>query len=362
MSERKIVHFVHPQKKRNTAGSKAPEDVTQICNNLGIQGIEMPLFPKDKSKLIQKIWLLTAAVYAWQKAYRSISKNSVIIYQHPSYAMRVSLRFLRMLQDKKRCRTIAIVHDLESLRGGIAGVTKTSNKTNAIGDNEFLKSFNVIICHNSHMREYMIQQGFNAEKLVDLEIFDYLTDAEELYLTKGEKPSLAIAGNLAAGKCSYIYDIIKDGNNAGLTMNLYGINFQSEYANDNMIYHGSFSPEELPGELKGDFGLVWDGNSADTCAGNTGEYLRFNNPHKTSLYLAAGMPVIVWKQAAIADFVIKNGVGIAVDGLSNIEETIGSVTADEYIEMCKKAREIGLHLRGGYYTKKAIETALKKIR
>lgn len=63
-----------------------------------------------------------------------------------------------------------------------------------------------------------------------------------------------------------------------------------------MIWHGSFKPEESPEHLQG----VWDGDSVDTCAGNTGAYLRYNNPHKTSLYLACGMPVIVWKEAAIA--------------------------------------------------------------
>ena len=34
---------------------------------------------------------------------------------------------------------------------------------------------------------------------------------------------------------------------------------------------------------------MWDGPSPDTCAGVYGAYLRYNNPHKTSLYLAAGL-------------------------------------------------------------------------
>ena len=50
--------------------------------------------------------------------------------------------------------------------------------------------------------------------------------------------------------------------------------------------------------MEGSFGLVWDGISVETCAGVYGEYLKVNNPHKTSLYLASGIPVIIWKEAA----------------------------------------------------------------
>ncbi len=32
-------------------------------------------------------------------------------------------------------------------------------------------------------------------------------------------------------------------------------------------YFGSFLPDELPAALEGGFGLVWDGDSAETCSG-----------------------------------------------------------------------------------------------
>ena len=35
------------------------------------------------------------------------------------------------------------------------------------------------------------------------------------------------------------------------------------------------------------------------------DYLRINNPHKTSLYLACGIPIITWNKAAIAQYVRK---------------------------------------------------------
>lgn len=67
-----------------------------------------------------------------------------------------------------------------------------------------------------------------------------------------------------------------------------GIEYQTTYHTKE-----SLAAEELPGALVQSFGLVWDGNSMDTCTGNYGSYLRINDPHKVSLYLSSGLPIIV---------------------------------------------------------------------
>ena len=75
---------------------------------------------------------------------------------------------------------------------------------------------------------------------------------------------------------------------------IYGPNYTPEKKCSRIVYQGEFSADELPAHLKGQFGLIWDGSSVNTCEGNFGEYLRYNNPHKISLYLACGLPVIIW--------------------------------------------------------------------
>ena len=102
------------------------------------------------------------------------------------------------------------------------------------------------------------------------------------------------------------------------------------------------------------FGLVWDGNSADTCSGNTGDYLRYNNPHKLSMYLASGLPVIIWSQAAEAPLVLEKGVGIAVSSLREIPEVLSGVDAVRYGKMRERVLALSGELRSGYYTKRAI--------
>ena len=345
---------------RNTAGVKAPSDISAICRKCGYKEILMPRFPREKNKIYQKIWLLLKGTLNWNRIKKTIKSGSIVIFQHPMYGNRLSEKMIPIIQKKKNTKFIVLIHDLESLRGGISGVIKKSEKTNDIADNALLKRFDAVICHNEYMRKYLIGRGFDPDKLINLEIFDYLTDVERAIPGNSKCPSIAIAGNLAVGKCEYVYKLFANGYNSGLMANLYGINYQENKDLKNMIYHGSFSPDELPKELKGDFGLVWDGNSIETCAGNTGEYLKYNNPHKTSLYLASGMPVIVWSQAAIADFVIKNGVGITVDNLYELEERIKSVSDYEYQMLINNVKKTSMKLRTGHYTRNAIEKALKR--
>ena len=108
--------------------------------------------------------------------------------------------------------------------------------------------------------------------------------------------------------------------------------------------------------MEGSFGLVWDGVSAKTCEGIYGNYLRVNNPHKTSLYLASGIPVIIWKEAALADFIEKQHCGILVDSIDDITEKIKKMSDQEYCEIQKNVCDIGKKIRDGYFYKKALES------
>ena len=83
-----------------------------------------------------------------------------------------------------------------------------------------------------------------------------------------------------------------------------------------------------------------------------------NNPHKMSLYLVSGMPVIVWSGSAQAEFVRKNGIGLVIDSLSDIQDGIAALTAEDYARMLENARRIGCKLRQGGMTR----AALVKIR
>ncbi len=82
---------------------------------------------------------------------------------------------------------------------------------------------------------------------------------------------------------------------------------------------------------------------------------------KISLYLASNMPVIVWKESALADYVCKNKLGFAVASLDEIAKQIRTLSSRDYKTMCESARHEGEKLRNGYYTKQALQKAIHLI-
>ena len=190
------------------------------------------------------------------------------------------------------------------------------------------------------------------QKIVNLEIFDYLYNEPVPKIIRNNGKKVIVAGNLTREKSGYVYKLKE----LNVDMCLYGVNYEGDIPDD--IYKGAFSPDELIQHLEGNFGLVWDGTSVEKCTGNTGAYLKYNNPHKTSLYLAADLPVIIWSQAAMADFVKRNNIGIVIDDLHHLSECLKGVSEKDYQEMQQNVRMIGKKIRQGYYFNTALD-ALK---
>ena len=79
------------------------------------------------------------------------------------------------------------------------------------------------------------------------------------------------------------------------------------------------------------------------------------SPRAVSIYLAQGMPVIVWKWAALAGFVRENKLGLVVDTIDDIPAAIAALTAEDYADMAANARAWGEKLRRGDMTRTALE-------
>lgn len=197
----------------------------------------------------------------------------------------------------------------------------------------------------------------HKDKMDILGIFDYLVENynEELLEKRNlsRKGPVIIAGALSKHKAGYIYNLPENCN-----FNLYGINFEREKASSNTNYVGAFNPEELIYNLQGSFGLVWDGDSSATCTGVYGDYLKINNPHKTSMYLAAGIPVIIWEEAALANFIKKNHCGITIKSTDEIRNIIDNMLDEEYETLKANACKIGGKLRRGYFLKSAMKQSI----
>ena len=287
----------------------------------------------------------------------NLNQNDIIIFQFPllwqSLKKQIRMRFLK----KRNFKAYLLIHDIESLR---------NKKIKSFSDFKYsiiyflqnktvLERVDGIIAHNDKMKSELVKMGISKEKIVPLEIFDYLIpnfNEDKNY----DKDKILLAGNFDIRKTRYARELPEKPE-----FEIYGINFEAENLPNNVHYKGAFTPDELPNHLQGGFGLVWDGDSARTCSGMYGEYLKINNPHKASLYLASGFPIIVWKQSALADFVRKNNCGILVNSLFEIAETLKSISEGEYQELIKNSKRIGKKIRQGHYLKTALEKCEREL-
>ena len=247
-----------------------------------------------------------------------------------------------------------LIHDLETLRFVNDKTLPFRMKLRMkLTESDTFHSVTGIIAHNPIMKSVLVDKGVAEDKIVSLGIFDYLIPnfQEKTGLTKIQP--IIVAGNLEQEKAGYLYSLP-----AEPAYNLYGVGFDESRALENETYFGSFLPDELPAALEGGFGLVWDGDSAETCSGVFGEYLRYNNSHKASLYLASGFPLVVWKQSALSHFVLEQGCGIAVDSLYDLKATIENLSDDDYHTLVENTKRVGQEIRDGHY----LITALNNLK
>ncbi|MFR8022666.1 MAG: galactofuranosyltransferase, partial [Streptococcus salivarius] len=312
-------------------------------------------------KVLVKDWyqmnVLNAQIHKYRalfRAFKCLKKNDEIIIQFPLLHHSLFLNNLLRKLKNKGVKVYFLIHDLETLRFVNDKTLPFRMKLRMkITESDTFRNVTGIIAHNPIMKSVLVDKGVAEDKIVSLGIFDYLIPnfQEKTGLSKNQP--IIVAGNLAQEKAGYLYSLP-----AKPAYNLYGVGFDESRALENEAYFGSFLPDELPAALEGGFGLVWDGDSAETCSGVFGEYLRYNNSHKASLYLASGFPLVVWKQSALSHFVLENGCGIAVESLHDLKATIDILSDTDYQDLLENTKRVGKGIRDGHY----LLTALSNLK
>ena len=341
--------FLHNEHEKN-AGSKARNDVEAILISEGYEGLELKVenwYKMNFFKAQQHKYRATKSVFD------QLGAGDELVIQFPIIHHTFFISQLIKQAQKRGAKFYLLIHDVETLRHAAGSEVKFRHKVrNYFQEKKALMSVDGIIVHNDIMKKVLVSQGVPADKMVSLEIFDYLIpNFEEKTAPQKDQP-IIVAGNLNPAKSGYLYNLPEQP-----AYNLYGVGYDESRALKNTSYFGSFMPDNLPTALEGSFGLVWDGDSSETCQGSYGNYLRFNNSHKASLYLASGFPVVVWKESALAHFILEKSCGIAVASLHDLEAALENLTEKEYADLSENARRIGKDLREGYY----LRSALKKL-
>lgn len=326
------------------AMNKARQDVEKIAHEMGYAPFVLRAPDSARGNVWQTIKGAALVLNDWIRAFVHMRQGDLLLMQYPYFPVkaypvaRLGLHLLRW----KGVQTVALVHDLDSLRAIGGEAAKAS-------DQLLLPGFDQLIVHSQRMKTYLQSQGVQKPMIV-LECFDYLTDAEMPEHRRSR--CVSIAGNLDREKSRYLKDITK----VPLEWQLYGTNWPGSTSN-RVTFHGQIEPDTLPAQMKGMFGLVWDGDTIRGCNGRYGAYLLLNAPHKLSAYLAAGMPVIVNRYAAVAEFVQREGVGLLMDNLKELPDTLRALSDEDYAALKENARRVGQQLRRG----EKMRAALKKL-
>ena len=341
--------FLQDKNVKN-AGNKARNDVEEIVKREGY----LPLL------LTVEDWYKLGTVKAQQhkakalsKAFAQLKSGDQLLIQFPMLHHSFFTTHLVKKLQRKGVKVYLIIHDLEVLRNANLDTVPLKHKIRVhLQESSLLGVADGIVAHNPIMKAFLVKQGLAEQKIVSLDIFDYLIPNFQEKTTQTKDQPIIVAGNLAQEKAGYLYALPKTP-----IYNLYGVGFDESRAIENEAYFGSFLPDELPAALEGGFGLVWDGDSAETCSGVFGEYLRYNNSHKASLYLASGFPLVVWKQSALSHFVLEKNCGVAVESLHDLKNTIENLSDADYQNLIANAKSIGKKIRDGFY----LTSALKKL-
>lgn len=304
---------------------------------------------KKEGLLLVKLLRIVQA-FTW---YLRLPSDSIVLFHLPIIPRATKL-LLKLLQ-RKGIFTVAILHDIDGLR--------FNNPKDLEEEKKVLGNFQHVIVHNTRMQSF-VSSFYPVEQTSLLWLFDYYCSSDT-FLDRSLNNEIAVAANLekAVYVKTYLANWLQE--HPDVAVHLYGGSGSKDILQrfpPNLSYHGAVHPDALPAQLEGSFGIVWDGTRLDTCDGPVGNYLRYNSPHKLSLYLAASLPVIVWNESAMAPWVIEQEVGIVAASWDDAVRQLNKLAPDTYNQWHQKAKKIGSRLRKGYYLNTVLEDIEKKLK
>lgn len=331
-------------RNKTSAGNKAKTDIEAIMQSMGFKNASFKQ-TNYKNPLLHFLMTLLDVL----KTPFSIHKGDILFIQYP---LKKYFAFLCYLIHLREAKIAIIIHDLGSFRRKALTIQQEIYR---------LSHADYIIAHNDNMKHWLIYHGCKIPIGI-IEIFDYLSSGSHILQKKKEVDfNILYAGALSHRKNTFLYEAGNYAKNYYYT--LYGKGFEQEKAchPEKFICKGFTPSDQLIATSRGDFGLVWDGNSTTECAGDWGNYLKYNNPHKTSLYIRCGLPLIVWKQSAMATFVKKENIGLCIDSLQNLSVTLQQLQPEVYAVMKQNVEKINKRIAHGYYFKKAAQQAINYL-
>ena len=344
MKQKRLCYISRNYYNLTSAGNKAKTDNEDTLVEMGAINLGLPRTIRNSKILaffLDLIGIFRACIL--------LQKDDVLFLQYP---VKKYFSFLCHVAQLKGAHTVSLIHDLGSFRRKKLTIQKEINR---------LSNSDYIIASNEKMKGWLKEHGLQ-KPVGALGLFDYrsASPCQEKATERGQI-KVVYAGALSMKKNSFLvkqsqtlssWQLLVCGNKEGL---------QGLQDNPQITYQGFVPSEEFIKHVDADFGLVWDGGSLDGCSGEYGQYLKWNSPHKVSFYLRAGLPLIIWKEAAVAPIIEKAGAGITIGSLEELDAILKALTLEDYQKIKAKTVIMAKRLNEGYFLHQALEEFYKHI-
>lgn len=270
------------------ASIKPRRDIEILLDRDGAKQIDLPIFRFND--------IQANSGESLTKQFRVLNDNDTLLLQLPMYVAD-EVKLIKIARATG-ARIIGLVHDVEYLRG-----FQSSWKTQFAS----FKLCDALIVTASETENWIINNGYSGDTAV-MDFWPYLLER------KPKRPTYSkfinYAGNL--DRAPQVDNI-----------RLYGYADEESVKQFGDSYVGAYDPNDLPFKINTGYGLVWY---------NDKKYQRytrrFTASHKTSAYIASGVPIIT-QYGSIAGSLM----GVSVDSLKDISKRVETIDEKVYNDL-----------------------------
>ena len=306
----------------------AQRNVTKIARELGFTEMGLYQYPVEcdsKEELRKRLDGITSAV----------EEGDIVIFQSPTWnAASYDRALVNNIRTRKNIRLAIFIHDV------ITMMFEGAPEKNLL---EFIQIYNMadlVIVPSERMLAFLQEKGLTVKKTLVQSMWDLPFTGEvktpefrrQVFFSGSPNRFKSITfWNQDVPVCWFTnkeFEIGKNGKNI----------LPSGWKN---------TVELLTAYTEGGFGLVWEQTDRS-------EYYKYNQPHKLSTYLAAGIPVIMQKGLVHEQTVSEQGLGFIVDSFEEAADIVTNISEEEYYQLVNNIKNISFLVRGGFFTKKLL--------